>query len=168
MGRPRYFKRIFTLFLAAAMAPAAGISIVYTFLAGSAIRHEAESRLDSQATAFARTVASIADDGARDLAVIATDPAVRAALRPPGNNDAALMARALRKIYSTFPQYTGQAEASVLSTDGSIALLLGDIPSDRDMATYGSWGIFRALSALTLHLHHVYLPFLTGKKAPLP
>ncbi|MDX9899030.1 MAG: sensor histidine kinase [Spirochaetia bacterium] len=152
MGRPRYFKRIFTLFLAAAMAPAAGISIVYTFLAGSAIRHEAESRLDSQATAFARTVASIADDGARDLAVIATDPAVRAALRPPGNNDAALMARALRKIYSTFPQYTGQAEASVLSTDGSIALLLGDIPSDRDMATYGSWGIFRALSSTNIAL----------------
>ncbi|HPM73076.1 MAG TPA: hypothetical protein PLE25_08885 [Spirochaetales bacterium] len=48
MRRPRYFRRIFALFLAAAMAPAAGVSVVYTALAGSALRREASGRLDSR------------------------------------------------------------------------------------------------------------------------
>jgi len=147
MGRPRYFRRIFALFLAAALAPAAGISLVYTVFAGSALRREAESRLDSQAAAFARSVASIADSCARDLASVAADPAVLAALETPTRNDPAITSKAFRRILSTFPRTGGTAEASVLSADGSIALILGEAPPDRDMAAYGSWGIFRSLAA---------------------
>lgn len=150
MGRPRYFRKIFALFLAAAMAPAAGISLVYTALAGAALGREAESRLDSQAAAFARSVASIADACARDLSAVASDPTVLAALEAGARADPAVTAKAFRRILAAFPRSGGAAEASVISADGSVALILGETPSDRDMAAYGSWGIFRSLAAAEL------------------
>lgn len=162
MARPRYFRRIFALFLAAAMAPAAAISVVYTSLAGSALRREAESRLHSQAQTFARSVASIAESCARDLAAIASDPAVLAALEPANRTDAALKARAFRRILSAFPRSGGIAEASVFSVDGSIALLLGERPADRDVSIYGSWGIFRSLASLRLAVAPRVAPLSDG------
>jgi two-component system sensor histidine kinase YesM len=145
VSRPRYFRRIFALFLAAAMAPAAAVSVVYTSLAGSALRREAESRLDSQALAFARSVAAIADSCARDLATIASDPSVLAALEPENHADSAIKARAFRRILAAFPRSGDLAEASVFSSNGEVAMLLGEVPADRDHM-YGSWGIFRTLS----------------------
>jgi len=162
LGRPRYFRRIFTLFLAAAMAPAAAISVLYTSLAGSALRNEAESRLDSQARAFARSVASIADSCARDLALVATDPAVLLALEPPSHADSAIKARAFRRILSVFPRSGELAEASAYASDGSVSLLLGDIPADRDISMYGSWGIFRALSVTQLAVTPRVTPLSDG------
>lgn len=147
MGRPRYFRRIFTLFLTAAMAPAAAISIVYTLLAGSALRREAESRLDSQAQVFARSVASIADSCAIDLATVANDQAVLAALGAKSRSDPVNTAKAFRRMLAAFPRSEETAEASVYSVDGDVALLLGKKPSDRDLAAYGSWGIFRSLAS---------------------
>ena len=150
MGRPRYFRKIFALFLAAAMAPAAGISLVYTALAGAALGREAESRLDSQASAFSRSVASLADACARDLSSVASDPAVLGALDAGDRSDPVVTAKAFRSILAAFPRSGGTAEASVISADGSVALVLGDLPPDRDMAAYGSWGIFRALAEAEL------------------
>ncbi len=134
------------------MAPAAAISVVYTALAGSALRGEAESRLDSQAAAFAAAVSALTDACARDLAAVAADPAVLAALGPDDRDDPAVTAKAFRRILSAFPRYAGPAEASVLSSDGSVALLLGEAPTDRDLSVYGSWGIFRTLSSSALAL----------------
>lgn len=162
MGRPRYFKHIFALFLAAAMAPAAAISVVYTALAGAALRGEAESRLDSQAAAFAGAVSALTDACARDLAAVAADPAVLAALGPDDRDDPAVTARAFRRILSAFPRYAGPAEASVLSSDGSVTLLLGDAPADRDLTVYGSWGIFRTLSSSALALAPRVAPLSDG------
>lgn len=150
MGRPRYLKKIFALFLAAAMAPAAGISLVYTALAGAALGREAASRQDSQAAVFARQVASMAESSARELAAMASDPALLAALVAGATGNPALTARAFRRVQATFPRSGGIAEASVLSLDGKVALVLGDTPPDRDMAAYGSWGIFRALAETEL------------------
>src|SRR5512145_1758549 len=113
MSRPRYFRRIFALFLAAAIVPAAAVSAMYTALAGAALRREAESRLDSEAAAFAAAVASIADS-------CASDPAVLAALRDSGKSDPAVVARAFRRLLSAFPRFDGPAEASILSADGSL------------------------------------------------
>lgn len=162
MGRPRYFKHIFALFLAAAMAPAAAISLVYTALAGAALRGEAESRLDSQAAAFAAAVSALTDACSRDLAAVAADPAVLAALGPDDRDDPAVTARAFRRILSAFPRYAGPAEASVLSSDGSVTLLLGDAPADRDLTVYGSWGIFRTLSSSALALAPRVAPLSDG------
>jgi len=147
MGRPRYFRRIFALFLAAAMAPAAAISLVYTSLAGAALRREADSRLDSQTAAFALSIASIADSCARDLGAIASDRTVLEALESGSSGDPASAARAFRRVLATFPSNDGPAEASVISADGSVALRLGDQPQDRNLDAYGSWGIFRTLSS---------------------
>ena len=150
MGRPRYFRRIFALFLAAAMAPAAAISLVYTSLAGAALRREAESRLDSQSAAFAMAIASIADSCARDLSAVASDRTVLMALGPGASGDPASGARAFRRILSAFPSNGGPAEASVVSADGLVALRLGDQPQDRNLDAYGSWGIFRALASTAI------------------
>jgi HAMP domain-containing protein len=150
------------LFLAAAMAPAAAISVVYTALAGAALRGEAESRLDSQAAAFASAVSSLADSCSRDLAAVASDASVLAVLGRDGSDDPALTAMAFRRILSSFPRYAGPAEASVLSSDGSVALLLGDAPPDRDLAVYGSWGIFRSLASSALALAPRVAPLSDG------
>lgn len=154
--------RIFALFLAAAMAPAAAVSVVYTSLAGSALRREAESRLDSQAQAFARSVAAMADTCARDLATMASDPAVLAALDLGNHTDSAIKARAFRRILSMFPRSGAIAEASVFSADGDVALLLGEVPADRDISIYGSWGIFRALSKERLAVAPRVMPLSDG------
>jgi len=143
--RPRYFRRIFALFLAAAMAPAAGVSVVYTALAGSALRREARGRLDSQAAAFAGSVAAIADGCASGLLALSQDAAVLSALSD-AEPEAAATVRAFRSMLRAFPRDSGPAEASVLSLDGGRALLVGNPAPDRDLATYGSWGVFRALS----------------------
>lgn len=144
MRRPRYFRRIFALFLAAAIAPAAGVSVVYTALAGSALRREASGRLDSQAAAFASAVAAIADGCASGLLSLSQDAAVLAALSG-GEPEGAAAVRAFRSLLRAFPRDSGPAEASVLSLNGGGALLVGNPASDRDLATFGSWGIFRAL-----------------------
>jgi two-component system sensor histidine kinase YesM len=141
MSRPRYFRRIFTLFLAAAIAPAAAVSLLYTSLAGSALRNEAEARLDSHAA----NVAAIADSCARDLAALAQDPVVVAALAGPA--DAALTASAYRRMIARFPRWNGPAEASILSAAGDRAIITGTRPDDRDLSTYGSWGLFRELAS---------------------
>lgn len=147
MSRPRYFRRIFALFLAAAMAPAAGVSVVYTALAGSALRREARGRLDSQAAAFASSVAAIADGCVAGLLALSDDPAVQASLSPSdGQADPATTARAFRALLRAFPRDSGPAEASVLSVGGGRALLVGGPAPDRDLGAYGSWGVFRALA----------------------
>lgn len=174
VGRPRYFKKIFMQFLVAAMTPAAGISLVYTALAGSALVREADSRLNSQASAFAQAVVSITDSCIRNLELIASDSIVQAALKSgvhadqePGTTDAgggaspararndsgtdpALSARALRRVLSSFPEPGSIAEASVIAIDGSVLLISGERPPDRDMDAFGSWGIFRALASATI------------------
>jgi HAMP domain-containing protein len=147
MGRPRYFRRIFALFLAAAIAPAAAVSLLYTSLAGSALRNEAEARLASQAAVFAAAVASIADSCARDLTSLTQDPAVRAVLTIAGREDAAITALAYRRMIAKFPRWDGPAEASILSADGKLAIITGTRPDDRDLSNYGSWGIFRELAS---------------------
>jgi len=144
------------------MAPAAAISVVYTALAGAALRGEAESRLDSQAAAFAGAVSALVDACSRDLAAVAADPAVLAALAPVDQDDPAVTALAFRRILSAFPRYAGPAEASVLSSDGSVELLLGDAPPERDLAVYGSWGIFRTLAGSALALAPLVAPLSDG------
>ncbi|MBU0926221.1 MAG: histidine kinase [Spirochaetes bacterium] len=162
MRRPRYFRRVFALFLAAAIAPAAAISVVYTSLAGAALRREAEGRLDSQAAAFARAVASIADSCARGLEAVASDQAVLAALAPGNRGDPAVSAKAYRRISASFPRDSGPAEASVISVDGSVFLPLGAVPPDRDLSVYGSWGIFRSLAAAPIAVEPRVAPLSDG------
>lgn len=145
MARPRYFRRIFALFLVAALVPAAVVSAMYTALAGSAIRREAENRLEAEASAFASAVASLAVTCSRNLAMLGSDPFVLEALKASGRGDPATVARAYRQVVAVFPRGDSQAEASVLSADGSFALRFGEQPPDRDMRVYESWGIFRAL-----------------------
>jgi sensor histidine kinase YesM len=146
MPRPRYFRRIFALFLAAALVPAAVVSAMYTTLAGTAIRREAENRLEAEASSFASAVASIAITCSHNLGVLASDPFILEALEASGHGDPATVARAYRQVVAVFPRDDSQAEASVLSVDGAFALRLGEQPPDRDMRVYESWGIFRALS----------------------
>lgn len=146
MPRPRYFRRILVLFLVAAMVPAAIVSALYTALAGSAIRREAENRLEAEASSFASAVASVATTCSRNLVVLAADPFVLDALKASGQGDPATVARAYRQVVAAFPRGDGPAEASILSADGSFALRFGEQPSDRDLRVYSSWGIFRALS----------------------
>lgn len=146
MPRPRYFRRIFALFLVAALVPAAIVSALYTALAGSAIRREAENRLAAEASSFASVVASIAMTCSRNLTVLASDPFVLEALKASGRGDPATVARAYRQVVAAFPRADGPAEASILSADGSFALRFGEQPADRDLRVYSSWGIFRALS----------------------
>lgn len=127
------------------MAPALAVSIVYTATAGSALRREAESRARSDAESFAAAVGEISDRTARNLALIALDPDILEVLAAAPGADRAQAARAVRKIQSVFPRESGEAEASVLASDGGFSLAPGGSPPDRELRIYGSWGLFRAL-----------------------
>lgn len=145
-ARPRYFKKIFALFLAAALAPAAAVSLLFTSVAGAAIGNEAQARLEAQAASFAAAAAGLADSCARELSTLAEDPVLRAALSAEKGPDAGETAKAYRAVAARFSSRDSPAEASALSDDGSVALAAGSLPPDRDMAIYGTWGIFRELA----------------------
>ena len=147
-GRPRfrgvYFAHIFRLFLAAAIAPALAVSLVYSSTAGAALRREAESRARADAASFAATVGEIADRASESLALLAADPDIQSLLSE-SSVDPARSARAARRVQTLFSRDNREAEGSVLGLRGSPTLTPGGAAADRDPEVYGSWGLFRLL-----------------------
>ncbi len=142
--RGGYFAHIFRLFLAAAVAPALAVSLVYSSAAGTALRREAESRARSDAASFAAAVGEIADRAAESLALLAGDPDIQSLLAD-SSADPSRAARAARRIQTLFSRDNREAEGSVLGRPGSPARILGGVAEDRDLEVYGSWGLFRLL-----------------------
>lgn len=143
-AKPRYFKRIFGLFLAAAISPAAVVSILYTILAGTALKAESENRLDTQLNAFSGAITAIIDSVSNDARSLAADQDIMTFFTGQNKSEPGEEARVLRRLLYYFPAENKKAEVSVIAINGNKDLLSGNLPFDRQNA-YKSWGIFRNL-----------------------
>lgn len=137
-----YFHRVLGLFLAAALAPVAVLSVVLTGIASGSLERASEERGLTAVASFSRSFAALADGIDRSLSLIALSPEAAAALSSDAPEEAGLS-----RLIAREASREGGLAFGLVSADGRRSFATRAFPRDWDPRVYGSWGVFRKAAA---------------------